>query len=111
MVISSGSNYEQSLLHILGNMVPEAMSDAEMVLHMSQGIMGKDGRRRLIVVGHTLPRTELAELLECDIPKHFFSGAYERETMRRHGYLVVDLYPTTPDRCRLRMNIFPDENN
>ena len=33
MVILSGSNYEQSLLHILENMVPEAVSDAEMILH------------------------------------------------------------------------------
>ena len=31
--------------------------------------------------------------------------------MRPHGYFVVDLYPTTPDSCRLRMNIFPGENN
>ena len=33
MVILNGSNYEQSLLHILKNMVPKAMSDAEMILH------------------------------------------------------------------------------
>ena len=33
MVIFSGSNNEQSLLHILENMVPEAVSDAEMILH------------------------------------------------------------------------------
>ena len=31
--------------------------------------------------------------------------------MTSHGYLVVDLYPLTPDSCRLRMNIFPGENN
>ena len=31
--------------------------------------------------------------------------------MRTHGYLVVDLYPTTPDSCRLRTNTFPGENN
>ena len=31
--------------------------------------------------------------------------------MRPHGYLVVDLYLTTPDSCRLRTNIFPGENN
>ena len=33
MVIFSGSNYEQSLLHILENMVPEAVSDAEMIMY------------------------------------------------------------------------------
>ena len=41
---------------------------------------------------------------------HTFSEAYEKATMRPHGYLVVDLYPTTPDSCRLR-NIFPGENH
>ena len=42
MVISNGSNYEQSLLHILENIVPEAVSDAEIILHTmicSGGIM------------------------------------------------------------------------
>ena len=42
---------------------------------------------------------------------HTFSEAYERATMRPHGYLVVDLYPTTSDSCRFRMNIFPSDNN
>ena len=31
--------------------------------------------------------------------------------MRPHGCLVVDLYPMTPDSCRLRTNIFPGENS
>ena len=42
---------------------------------------------------------------------HTFSEAYERTTMRPHGYLLVDSYPTTSDSCRLRMDIFPGENN
>ena len=66
MVIFSGSNYEQNLLHILENMVPEAVSDAEMILHIMIcciEIMIWDGRR-LIVDGHTFPRADLAELLE-----------------------------------------------
>ena len=31
--------------------------------------------------------------------------------MRPHGYLVVDLHPTTSDSCKLRTDIFPGENN
>ena len=65
MVIFDGSNYEQSLLYILENMVPEAVSDAEMILLTMiycRGIMRSDGRRRLVVDGHTFPRTDLAEL-------------------------------------------------
>ena len=34
-----------------------------------------------------------------------------KPTMRPHGYLVVDLYTTTPDSCKLRTNIFSGENN
>ena len=67
MVMFNGSSYEQSLLHILENMVPEAVSDAEMILHTMiccRGIMRWDGRSRLIVNGHTLPRMDFAELLE-----------------------------------------------
>ena len=75
MVLFNGSNCEQSLLHILENMVPEAVSDAEMVLHTvicCRGIMRWNGR--LIVDGHTHPGTDLAELyavLPCHkaIPK------------------------------------------
>ena len=66
MVISNGYNNEQSLLHILENMVLGAVSDAEMILHTiicCRGIMRLDGRR-LIVDGQTFKRTDLAELLE-----------------------------------------------
>ena len=31
-----------------------------------------------------------------------FSEAYEKATKRPHGYLVVDMYPTAPNSCRLR---------
>ena len=58
------------ILHILENMVPEA----EMISHTvicCRGIMRWDGRRRLIVNGHTLPRTDLAEQLEyAFLPRH-----------------------------------------
>ena len=40
-----------------------------------------------------------------------FSEAYEKTTMRPHGYLVMDLYPIIPDSCRDRTNIFTGENN
>ena len=42
---------------------------------------------------------------------HIFSEAYGRATMRPHGYLVADLYPTTSDSCRLRTDIFSAKNN
>ena len=73
MVIFSGSNYEQSLLHTLENMVPEAVSDAEFILHTMiccRGIMTWDCRRRLIVDGHTFPITDLAELSEYVVPPY-----------------------------------------
>ena len=57
MVIFNGFGYEQSLLHILENMVAEAVSDAEMILHRM--IFCRGIRRRLIVDGHTLPKNGL----------------------------------------------------
>ena len=74
MVIFNGSDYELSLVHILENMVPEAVSAAEMILHQMtccRVVMRWDGRRRLIVDGHRLPGTDLAELLEFGtLPYH-----------------------------------------
>ena len=92
MVINNGFNYEQSLLHILENMVPETVSDSEMILHTMiccRGIMRWDGRRRLIVDGLTLPGMDLAELLEYavlpyhkDIPKPRGIDTFTKELAR-----------------------------
>ena len=40
MIVFDGSNYEQSSLEILENMIPEAVSDAEMILHARDHDMG-----------------------------------------------------------------------
>ena len=60
-------------------MIPEALSDAEMILHTIicfRRTMRWGDRRKFIVDGHTLRRTDLAELLKYavlpyhkDIPK------------------------------------------
>ena len=72
MVIFNGCYYEQSLLNILEHMVPEAVSDAKMILNTCcRGIMRWDGRSRLIVDGHTLPGTDLAELLEYAVLPYY----------------------------------------
>ena len=87
MVTFSGSNCEQSLLYILENMVPKAVSDAEMILHTMiccRGIMRWDGRRRLIVDGHTFPRTDLAELLE-----HVFLPYHKDLPVYLHGLMLT----------------------
>lgn len=79
MVIYNGTENEQSIVNVLENMVPSAMPDAEMILHTMlccSGIMRWDRRRRIILDGHTIPNTDIAELLEYvvlpyhkDIPK------------------------------------------
>ena len=74
MVIFNGSDYEQSIVNVLENMVPDALPNAEMILHTMlccRGIMRWDSRRRLIVDGHTVPNTDIAELLEYAVlPYH-----------------------------------------
>lgn len=39
----------------------------------------------------------------------YFHEAFEDATAKPHGYLLVDLSQATPDHCRLRTNIFPNE--
>ena len=55
-------------------MVPEAMSDTEMILHTMiccGGIMRWYGRRKLNVDGHAFPKMDLAEILEyVALPYH-----------------------------------------
>ena len=98
-VIFNGSNYEQSLLHILENMVPEAVSDAEVILYTMiccRRIMRWDGRRRLIVDGHTLPGMDLAELLEYAVlPYHKISLNLEVQTVLLRDLLVLELNQDT----------------
>ena len=50
VICYNGSNYEQSLLYILENMVPEGVFDAEMILHTvicCRGIMRWDGKKKV----------------------------------------------------------------
>ena len=39
----------------------------------------------------------------------YFTEAYKDACQRPHGYLLCDLKQSTPERFRLRTNIFPDE--
>ena len=93
MVILNGSEYEQSIVNVLENMVPDAMPDAEMIMHTMlccKEIMRWDRRRRLIVDGHTIPNTDVAEILEyCVLP-------YHKDIPKRHG---LDLF--TQGLCRI----------
>ena len=36
---------------------------------------------------------------------------YEKATKRPHGYLMLDLKPTTDDQHRLKSNVLPEENS
>ena len=38
-----------------------------------------------------------------------FMAAYEEATSRPHGYLMLDLKPTTDDQQRLKTNVLPGE--
>ena len=42
---------------------------------------------------------------------HYMRHAFELATTRSHGYLLVDLKQTTPERLRLRSHIFPGEKH
>ena len=38
-----------------------------------------------------------------------FMRKYEEAVSRPYGYLLVDLKPNTPEKCRLRTNVLPDD--
>ena len=40
---------------------------------------------------------------------HFLIEAFKDATERPHGYLLIDLHPTTPEKFRIRTNIFRGE--
>ena len=42
---------------------------------------------------------------------HYMRHAFKLATTRSHGYLLVDLKQTTPERLRLRSHIFPGEKH
>ncbi len=86
MVIFNGSDYEQSIMHVLENMVPNAMPDAEMIMHTMlccKDIMRWDRRRRFIMDGHTIANTDIAELLEYTVLP------YHKDIPKPHG---IDLF-------------------
>jgi hypothetical protein len=39
----------------------------------------------------------------------YFMEAFARDTARHHGYMVIDMKQNTPDILRLRIFIFPGE--
>ena len=45
-------------------------------------------------------------------PRHVqkFMKSYEEATKRPHGYLMLDLKPSTDDQHRLKTNVLPEEN-
>ena len=45
----------------------------------------------------------------CPENARYVQEAYADATSRAHGYLLFDLKQGTPENCRLRTNIFPDE--
>lgn len=47
----------------------------------------------------------------CPENARYVQEAYLDATSRAHGYLLFDLKQSTPENCRLRTNIFPDEGH
>ena len=45
----------------------------------------------------------------CPENPRFVQEAYFDATSKPHGYLLFDLKQSTPENCRLRTNIFPDD--
>jgi hypothetical protein len=89
------------------------------VVYISQNLFNKNKENRNISLNtHYLvlfknPRdssqvNHLGRQIFPDAVK-YFKEAFVDSTSRPYGYLLIDLKPTTPDKLRLRTDIFPNE--
>ena len=90
------------------------------ILHLTQNLFDKNKYARTISLNaHYLvlfknPRdaSQFATLARQMYPSSwkFAIEAYKDATSVPYGYLLIDLKPEQDERCRLRTNIFPGEN-
>ena len=103
-LFTEGAHYRNiSVIFVTQNLLFQGKQSRTIIVNAHYFILLKNPRDRQRVEVFTLPVYPRMS--------HIFSEAYERATMRPHRYLVVDLYPTTSDSCKLRTEKFPGENN
>jgi len=87
------------------------------IIHILQNLFYQGGRtarinaQYIVLMKNPSDRLQVQTLGRQLFPssKSYFEEAFLDATKQPYGYLLIDLNPTTPDNCRLRTGIFPDD--
>ena len=100
-LFTRGSHHRNlSVIFITQNLFHQGKVSRAISLNSSYIILMKNPRDKAQIM-------YLARQIYPENPK-FFQDAYADATKEAYGYLLIDLKQNTPETCRLRTNIFPD---
>src|SRR3569832_227418 len=87
------------------------------IIHIIQNLFYQGGRtsrinaQYIVLLYNPADRLQVQTLGRQLFPsaKNYFEEAFIDATNEPYGYMLIDLNPATPDNCRLRTGIFPDD--
>lgn len=101
-LFTKGSHHKNvSVMYITQNMFHQGSGQRDISLNTNYLVLFKNPRDRAQV-------QHLARQVYPENPK-FLQEIYFDATSRPYGYLLLDLKQTTPENCRFRTGIFPDD--
>lgn len=101
-LFTKGSHHKNlSVMFITQNVFHQGAGQRDISLNTNYMVLFKNPRDRAQV-------QHLARQVCPENPK-FLQEAYFDATSRPFGYLLLDLKQSTPENCRFRTNIFPDD--
>lgn len=101
-LFTKGSHHKNiSVIFITQNIFHQGRGQRDISLNTNYIVAFKNPRDRAQI-------SHLARQIYPEDPK-FLQEAYHDATARPHGYLLLDLKQSTPDNCRFRACIFPDD--
>lgn len=101
-LFTKGSHHKNlSVIFITQNLFHQGRGQRDISLNTNYIILFKNPRDRAQV-------QHLARQIYPENPR-FLQEVYFDATSRPHGYLLLDLKQSTPDNCRFRACVFPDD--
>lgn len=101
-LFTKGSHHKNiSVIFITQNIFHQGQGQRDISLNANYIVVFKNPRDRAQI-------QHLARQVFPENPK-FLVEAYHDATSQPHGYLLLDLKQSTPDNCRCRTTIFPDD--
>lgn len=101
-LFTKGSHHKNiSVIFITQNIFHQGHGQRDISLNTNYIVIFKNPRDRAQI-------RHLARQVYPENPR-FLTEAYHDATSQPHGYLLLDLKQSTPDNCRCRTTIFPDD--